>query len=674
MNFFEHQHSAKKKTTLLVFLLVIAVCCLIAITILAITIFLYFFQSHTTSLQAYQTYTTSLSSHFFHIISSDIFLWVITGVVSVVGIGSLYKLTKLSQGGKYVAESLGGRLLHPNSQDPAEKKILNVVEEMAIASGNPVPSVYLLADNSINAFAAGLSRRDAVIGVTQGCIELLNRDELQGVMAHEFSHIHNGDMRLNMRLIACLHGILVIGLIGSFIIRGSSGYGYSRRRNKNRGQQMILGLALVVIGYSGTFFGNIIKAAVSRQREFLADASAVQFTRNSLGISNALKKIGASNYGSTIHQANASEFSHLFFGEGIKNKFSSLMATHPPLDDRIRRVEPRWNGQYPSINSTSIDSTSIDSTPKTQYNPDSNNTADNNVATNNSAVNYVATPTPNISNPRLAQTKDSIIDKAIDTAGEPSDVTLLISKELIKKIPRRIMTAAHEPFSARALIYCLLIDQDTRIQQQQLKRLQKDATPESYAEVRLLLDDIHRLEKHYRLLLIDLSVPALKLLSAPQYRTFKKNLAQLIKADKAVSLFEWCLYRIVTHTVEVKSHKENRSLRQCQQSIEILLSAVVHHGENPQPNQAFVSGKKILELDNIALLDGYSFKAVDNALNELSQLKPLRKPILLRAIMACINYDGKVNTQEAELFRAIADTLNCPIPPLYSNTLLEGFS
>ena len=635
MNFFEHQHSAKKKTTLLVFLLVIAVCCLIAITILAITIFLYFFQSHTTSIQAYQTYTTSLSSNFFHIISSDIFLWVIAGVVSVVGIGSLYKLVKLSQGGKYVAESLGGRLLHPNSQNPTEKKILNVVKEMAIASGNPVPSVYVLADNSINAFAAGLSRRDAVIGVTQGCIELLNRDELQGVMAHEFSHIHNGDMRLNMRLIACLHGILVIGLIGSFIIRGSSGYRYSRHRNKNRGQQMVLGLALVAIGYSGTFFGNIIKAAVSRQREFLADASAVQFTRNPLGISSALKKIGASNYGSTIYQANASEFSHLFFGEGIKNKFNSLMATHPPLDDRIRRVEPRWNGQYPSIDSTSI---------------------------------------PNISNPRLVQTKDSIIDKAIDTAGEPSDVTLLISKELIKKIPRRIMTAAHEPFSARALIYCLLIDQDTKIQQQQLERLQKNAAPESYAEVRLLLDDIHSLEKHYHLLLIDLSIPALKLLSAPQYNDFKKNLAQLIKADKAVSLFEWCLYRIVTHTVEIKSHKENRSLRQCQQSIEILLSAVVDHGENSQPNQAFASGKKVLGLDNIVLLGGYSFKAVDNALNELSQLKPLQKPILLRAIMACINHDGKVNTQEAELFRAIADTLNCPIPPLYSNTLLESFS
>jgi Zn-dependent protease with chaperone function len=667
MNFFEHQHSAKKKTTLLVFLLILAVCTLIAITIFAITIFLYFFQSHSSSIQAYQTYTTSLGSHFYHILDSDIFLWVIAGVISVVGIGSLYKLTKLSQGGKYVAESLGGQLLHPNSQEPSERKILNVVEEMAIASGNPVPSVYLLADNSINAFAAGLSRRDAVIGVTQGCIELLSRDELQGVIAHEFSHIHNGDMRLNMRLIACLHGILVIGLVGSVIIHGSSGYGYSRHRNKNRGQQMVLGLALVVIGYSGTFFGNIIKAAVSRQREFLADASAVQFTRNPLGISNALKKIGASSHGSMIERANAAEFSHLFFGEGIKNKFASLMATHPPLDDRIRRVEPRWNGQYPSI----------DKLQKTQPDQITHYTSSREQTLSAaSPINYTvntrtkkinAAPKKNIQKNTDSLLKKTMMDSIINTIGEPSDATLLISQQLINQIPHHIINAAHEPFSARALLYCLLIDQDRKIQHQQLKRLKKNATPESYAEVRLLLDDMNGLESHYRLLLIDLSMPALKLLSTSQYNIFKKNLVRLIKADKVVSLFEWCLYRIVTHTLEIKPNKENKSLRQCQQSIETLLSAVVSNGETSQPSEAFASGKCIVGLERITLLGGYSFKAMDSALNELSQLKPLQKPILLRAVMACINYDDKVSAQEAELFRAIADTLDCPVPPFYAN-------
>jgi Zn-dependent protease with chaperone function len=667
MNFFEHQHSAKKKTTLLVFLLILAVCCLIAITILAITIFFYFFQSHSTSIQAYQTYTTSLSSHFFHIISSNIFLWVIAGVVSVVGIGSLYKLIKLSQGGKYVAESLGGQLLHPNSQDPTERKILNVVEEMAIASGNPVPSVYVLQDKSINAFAAGLSRRDAVIGVTQGCIQLLDRDELQGVMAHEFSHIHNGDMRLNMRLIAFLHGILVIGLIGSFIIRGSSGYGYSRHRNKNRGQQMILGLALVVIGYSGTFFGNIIKAAVSRQREFLADASAVQFTRNPLGISNALKKIGASSHGSIIDKANTSEFSHLFFGESIKNKFASLMATHPPLDDRIRRVEPQWNGQYPLINRTKKNSTQ-------QNQPEENtNNADHSqqIPIAASAIHYFSNSAPQTDNEARKETAIntcSMTEAIINTIGESNENTLLISRQLIKQVPHHIITAAHEPFSARALFYCLLISRDEKIQQQQLNHLQKNAVPESYNEVTRILNDIMTLDQQYRLLLIDLAMPALKLLSTPQYQHFKKNIIRLIKIEKNVSLFEWCLYRIMTHTLETKPQKESKSLKQCYQSIELLLSAIVSAGENVEPQKAFSAGADVIGLSNITLLGGYSLKAMDNALNELTQLKPLQKPILLRAIMACINHDKEISVKEAELFRAIADTLNCPVPPFYPNT------
>jgi hypothetical protein len=178
---------------------------------------------------------------------------------------------------------------------------------------------------------------------------------------------------------------------------------------------------------------------------------------------------------------------------------------------------------------------------------------------------------------------------------------------------------------------------------------------------------VNCLENHYRLLLIDLSMPALKLLSTSQYMVFKKNLVQLIKADKVVSLFEWCLYRIVTHTLEIKPKKENKSLRQCQQSIETLLSAVVSNGENAQPSEAFASGKRIVGLEKITLLGGYSFKAMDSALNELSQLKPLQKPILLRAVMACINYDDNVSAQEAELFRAIADTLDCPVPPFYSN-------
>jgi len=219
--------------------------------------------------------------------------------LAVIGLGTAYKISSLRGGGPAVAEQLGGRLLHPNTDDADERRVLNVVSEMSIASGVPCPPVYMMADEtSINAFAAGNSPEDAAIGVTRGCVQKLNRDELQGVMAHEFSHILNGDMRLNLRLMGLIHGILVLGILGTVLLRSGAYGGLAAgggRRDSGRGGAaviILIGGAVMVIGFVGTFFGNLIKASVSRQREYLADASAVQFTRNPQGIGNALRRIG----------------------------------------------------------------------------------------------------------------------------------------------------------------------------------------------------------------------------------------------------------------------------------------------------------------------------------------------------------------------------------------------
>ena len=644
MNFFEHQDSAKKKTLLLVLLLIVAVMTLIAITIIAVGIFLYYFQAHSTSIQAYQTYNSSLFNHFHQLLQSNTLLYVVVSVVSVVGLGSLYKWLKLTQGGKYIAESLGGQLIQPNTQDKQQRKVLNTVEEMALASGNPVPSIYLLKDHSINAFAAGLSRRDAVIGVTQGCIDLLDRDELQGVMAHEFSHIHNGDMRLNMRLIACLHGILVIGLIGSFIIRGSSGYRHSRHRNKNRGQQMIFGLALVAIGYGGTFFGNMIKAAVSRQREFLADASAVQFTRNPLGISKALQKIGGLSHGSMIDRANTAEFSHLFFGQGIQQQFTALMSTHPPLSERIMRIEPRWNGRFPNTAS-----------PSAQNHQHSKNLSNDHSIHHFSSADSIKSSSENI-----------LDEKIIEHIGEANKQGINQIQHRIKELPSILVDAVHEPFLASAIVYSLVINKNYEVAKKQTSYLKQHIEKNTYTEMVKLRFTVDILTDDFRLLLIDLAMPALKLLSTQQHKSFIQHLAQLIKADKQVTLFEWCLYRIIRSNLAEKHYPETKSLKQCRSSIEVLLSAVVSAGKNKNPNDAFTAGVKALKISTITLLNGYSLKAIDDALDELNQLKPLQKPILLRAIMASINTDTLVTVQEAELFRAIADTINCPVPPIYA--------
>lgn len=634
MNFFQHQDVARKKTTQLVILLFVAVLSLIAITVFAVAVFVYFFQTYSDSATMAHTYSQSFGTHFFHLLNSTLILYVSVGVISVVGLGSLFKTFQLGKGGKIVAESLGGKLISQGTQDQEERRLLNVVEEMAIASGNPVPQVYILDEESINAFAAGKNRRDAVIGVTRGCIQLLNRDELQGVMAHEFSHIHNGDMRLNMRLVAILHGILVIGLIGYFILRGST----TTRRGKNAGNQAILGLTLVAIGYTGTFFGNVIKSAVSRQREFLADASAVQFTRNPDGISGALKKIGGYTQGSELKSGAASEYSHMYFGQGIKTALNGLMATHPPLSQRIQRIKPDWK----------TDSQSPHHTHNTEH-------FSTDAASGFSAGEYTNDST------------NTIKEQIINSIGAPQPKHHKYAKDFLSQLPSILKNAAHETYSARALIYCLLLDTSNTVRKNQLTALKDQSHPATFSVIQKIYESLNQRHRQNRISILELCIPALKQMSAPQYQVFKKNLVRLIQTDKKITLFEWCLYRIVTHTLEKRTTKEDKTLRQVKPAIETLLSIVAQIGENQNPTKAFNAG--VNELDQRIrsykyLTNGLNYSKIDKALNLLNRLKPLEKPKLLKALLATIIFDKRITQNEIELFRAVAESLDCPTPPM----------
>ena len=331
MDFFANQDKARKHTKVLVVYFVIAVACIIASVYLASLVIFYGAQSQ-------QQNGDSIPA--LVLWKPKLFLYAMLGTLGVVIVGSLYKTAELAKGGSAVAESLGGRLLAPNSTNPDERKLRNVIEEMAIASGVPVPKIYVLdEDEGINAFAAGHAPGDAAIGVTRGCMTLLNRDELQGVIGHEFSHLLNGDMRLNLRVMGVIFGILCLAVIGRILL-------YSRsRRDKN--PLMLLGLALIIIGAIGTFFGRLIQAAISRQREFLADASSVQFTRNPAGLSGALQKIG--DVGSRVESPHAGEASHMFFENAMGKAFLGVMATHPPLEERIRAIDPGWDGKFKRV-------------------------------------------------------------------------------------------------------------------------------------------------------------------------------------------------------------------------------------------------------------------------------------------------------------------------------------
>ena len=332
MNFFQAQEKAKKNTTILIILFIIAVVGIILMTNIVIAIALAYYND--VSYFVFDLYT---------FISSSI------AVVVIIAIGSHYKYSELSSGGHVVAEALGGTLIPHDTSDFKYRQLLNVVDEMSIASGISTPPVYILNQSGINAFAAGLSYDDAVIGVTKGAIEAFNREELQGVIAHEFSHIFNGDMRLNIRISGLLHGILLIGLIGREILDSLnhvrySGGGKSSKKGDIRGAIVIVGIGFSIVGFVGTFVGEIIKAFISQQREYLADASAIQFTRYPQGIANALRKIGSRS--SSINATSVSTYSHFYFADAISGFWDNFFSTHPKLDDRILRIDPNWDGSY----------------------------------------------------------------------------------------------------------------------------------------------------------------------------------------------------------------------------------------------------------------------------------------------------------------------------------------
>jgi len=634
MNFFKSQDIARKKTSQLIILFALAVISLVILTNILVMVLFGYVGSNTLS-------TEILKQQF----DWNTFLMVGAAVASLIFFGSLFKVMSLSSGGARVAEMMDAELIVEDSGDANKQKILNVVEEMAIASGTPVPPVYLLNEDGINAFAAGYKASDAVIGITRGAIEKLSRDQLQGVIAHEFSHIFNGDMRLNIRLIGVLHGITIISSIGYLILR--SGSRSSHRRSKDSGGAPILalGVGLMAIGYAGTFFGNLIKSAVSRQREFLADASAVQFTRNPDGIAGALKHIGGDATGSLLNNAHTSEITHALFSQGINTYFEGLFATHPPLPVRIKKIDPYWDGkfEYAVIEEKQPETKKDDSSEHKKT--------------------VVMTA--------VAATMGG--DAVINSIGQPSAEHLSYAHDLIANIPEALINAAHEPFGARALIYFMVLDKNEAMRKKQLQHLMAHADPGAYREAIKLTHKVGAVKIEHRLALIDIALSSLRQLSKKQYQLFKSNLDSLIKMDEKISLSEWIIEKIVIHHLDrvFEKHamnKEKLSLKKNQQACEILLSILCYTGkqQNTKAAEAFEQGKKKLDGFEINLLEKNKINLanLNQALDQLVKIKPLQKPALLKACAACITADENIRHREVELFRAIADTLDCPMPPL----------
>jgi Zn-dependent protease with chaperone function len=669
MDFFASQEAARRKTKWLVLLLCIAVTAIIAVVYLVVAAM---YAQGVASYAASDSARVAVAPPAVWYWQPEVLAGVAVAVLLIVGLGSLYKMAALRGGGEAVARMMGGRLVPPNTTVFEERRLLNVVEEMAIAAGMAVPPVYLLEKElGINAFAAGYHPDDAVIGITRGCMTKLKRDELQGVIAHEFSHVLNGDMRLNVRLMGVVFGILVLGMVGYYALR--FGGRVSTRRN---GVQVaipvfVVGLVVMAVGYIGVFFGKIIKAMVSQSREYLADASAVQFTRNPIGLTDALRRIGGAAAGSRLRNPHAEECSHMYFANGLRTSFLRALATHPPLLARIRAVSPHWDGSWLEPEPPRLDAE-----------------GEAQAQTKEQAKGAGAVPPdllpgmPRI--PGLEGAAGAIlpavllsVDEAMADIGTVKPRHLEQARETLALLPPVLRDHAREGFGARAVIYALLLDRGETVRDAQWQRLRERADPQVFALTGKLQDEVRALPEGLRLPLLDLTLPALQSLSPPQYEAFLDNLRDLIVADEEMDFFEFCLSRIVTRRLDrhfrkapprpVRIYGVQGALREV--AVVLSLLARLGHDAETKAREAYARAMATLDLRGAeppALLpvDQCGLAAADDALTTLLETSyPVRKQVL-GACAVCIGFDGEITPREAELFRAFGESLECPVPPL----------
>jgi len=633
LNFFEHQQRARQRTWLLAFLFILAtVATLVLTNAVALAV--------VAALSADSTETPTLSVWIGA--NPSTLLWTSFGTLGVIGAASMYRMASLSAGGGTVARSVGGVFVDSDVTDPQKRQLQNVVEEMAIAAGIPVPQLYVLEQEpGINAFAAGFSTGDAAIAVTRGTLELLTRDELQGVIAHEFSHILNGDMRLNTRLLGVVFGLLFIGLTGRIILRGLAHVRGSSRRGGGQAIAAVFfaGIALIVVGYLGTFFGAMIRAAVSRQREYLADASAVQFTRNPNGIAGALKKIAVSPLRTVLQAAEAEEISHMLIADGRK-MFAGFFATHPPILERIKAIDRRFDP-------AELEQIRLEA-----------------VTAKRSAPAPARPATIAALSPALM----------IASIGAVSDAALGSAARTQAQIPDALLRAAHARTFAPGLVLALALNPHPVERDRQIARLRERLPETVTAHLDAILTMIAPLDPSHRLPLIELAFPALRQRTPQELQQLVAVVEEISRMDGRFDVLDYALARLLrVHLAEAAAPQSTGSSKSAKlfalrDEISILFSVIAQTGERDKhaAHRAYEQGVRRLLGNSVP---PYAVPApwvapLDRALTRLDELAPLAKQSLIEALVTTVTHDQQINLGEMELLRAICASLHCPVPPL----------
>ena len=677
MNFFEHQQAAKRNSVRLVALFGSA------IGLIAVGLYLLTRAGARSLCEAGQDCPYPWWDE------GDFLITIVFTTVFIAGT-SAAKLLNLRGGGPAFALSLGAIEVLSATRDKGERRFRNIVEEMAIASGVPVPRAYVLENEpGINAFAAGWSVNDAAVTVTRGCLSELSRDELQGVVAHEFSHILNGDMRLNLRMIGVLFGVFLIGETGRIVTRVAFHGGGGVRRKGAPWPLMLLGLGLMALGYIGVFFGRMIQAALSRQREFLADASAVQFTRNPLGISGALKKIGGLSQGSELLSPSAVQVGHLLFSRGQRpSLFTQLLASHPPLTKRIRRIDPSFRGIYEQASAEDTEDASKTDlagaeAPVASMAPGARTTGSRRAPSPgsgdlSSALGELAPLMLGGLSGTAPRPLQAQAEATLASIGAPTTQHLSLSQSLLDAMAPELREALHDEARAPLVIYALLLSSDPEERRAQLTALGKGLDTETADGAGKLRGVIDGADARMRLPLVDLATPALRRLSPGASEALLTMVEELILIDGKLTLFEFALRWLLRRRLgEAAKHQARpgraRSLSAVTPSIVPLLAVLArigHPGEDEAAARAFHLGASRLpgfdKHSSRAIFDDEAragFGHVAGLLDALTRCGFRAKKGVLAAVAHTVLADGIVTLAEAEILRLIAVGLDCPLPP-----------
>ncbi len=641
MDFFARQAATRRQSRWMVFLFIVAVAAIvIAIDVVVVTAVAVLSLEDGGLLASEDL---SLARYPIAVVVSTIV------VLGTIGISSLVRTVTLAAGGGKVAEQLGGTRVGADTTDPLRRRLRNVVEEMAIASGVPVPQVYVLdREAGINAFAAGYSPANAAIAVTRGALVHLNRDELQGVIAHEFSHVLNGDMRLSTRLIGLLFGLTVIAMVARTVLRFSP---RSSGRKSGGGLAVIYVAALVVLalGWIGLFFGRLIQAAVSRNRESLADASAVQFTRDPGGLRNALVKIGALGAGSRFADADAEEVAHLLFAEGIRRVF----ATHPPLLERIREIDP-------SFQPSEFDS----------------------VRRRLSEERAMAEEAEARQRPSAATRMGGLLEGAVVLA--PAAVAGLVAnpgtghvqqaQAMLESLPDSFRRAARDPLGATALFIALAIDTVPEVRERQLAYIDQHLGADFQDVVKAMLAEVDALTAVQRMPALLQVFAALSQLARTERVELLKCLNGLLVRENRASVFAYALRKLAQVQLQDNLDPRRRAIGHlsalgARDDLQVLFSVLAGQGSEDEPaaRQAYEAGINVV-LPGIHppfLRLGHWPPKLDQSLTRIDRLQPAAKSQLVQALVTTISHDRRMTVPESELLRAICAVLHCPLPPLY---------